>query len=250
MEDSPVTKQERYELILDTIIQMISEGKMKNSSKLFSENQMAKKLGVSRAHVREVYSALSIFGILESRQGEGTFFKKMDGTMAYKMLFIMLFQGSVSADQIMEVRQVVEVGTAEKAAINRTETDVYELRQCIELMKGCEDKEKLSQLDNRLHSVIGRACGNPMLVGLSNIISGVVIEAIREHWNYIVFEKNSEIRRITFEQHRELVDSIINKKPYIAKVVAQEHLMFVVESLKRYRQQEKKLAEASKGVKK
>ena len=40
---------------------------------MFSENQFAKMLGVSRANVREVYSALAIFGILESRRGEGTF---------------------------------------------------------------------------------------------------------------------------------------------------------------------------------
>ena len=117
-------------------------------------------------------------------------------------------------------------------------------------MENCDDGETLSILDNELHSIIGRSCGNPMLVGLSNIIAGVVIEAIREHWNYIIFERNRDIKRLTFEQHKELVESIINKKPYIAKVVAQEHLEFVAESLRRYRQKEKTTLKNIQGVKK
>ena len=250
MEEVPITKQERYEIIMDSVIQLITEGKVKEDSKLYSENQLAKKLGVSRAHVREVYSALSIFGVLESRQGEGTFLKESNSSMAYKMLFIMLFQGSVNVDQIMDIRRIVEVGVAEKAALNRTERDVRDLSECIERMENCDDGETLSILDNELHSIIGRSCGNPMLVGLSNIIAGVVIEAIREHWNYIIFERNRDIKRLTFEQHKELVESIINKKPYIAKVVAQEHLEFVAESLRRYRQKEKTTLKNIQGVKK
>jgi len=70
-----LSKEERYDVIVDQILNMIYEGNIKSGDKMFSENQMAKKLGVSRAHIREVYSALSIIGVLESRRGEGTFFK-------------------------------------------------------------------------------------------------------------------------------------------------------------------------------
>ena len=157
MEEVPITKQERYEIIMDSVIQLITEGKVKEDSKLYSENQLAKKLGVSRAHVREVYSALSIFGVLESRQGEGTFLKKINSSMAYKMLFIMLFKGSVNVDQIMDIRRIVEVGVAEKAALNRTERDVRDLSECIERMENCDDGETLSILDNELHCIIGRS---------------------------------------------------------------------------------------------
>ncbi len=238
MEEIAVTKQERYEMILDSVIQLISEEKLNGNSKLYSENQLAKKLGVSRAHVREVYSALSIFGVLESRQGEGTFLNNLNENMAYKVFFIMLFNGSVNVDQIMDIRRIVEVGVAERAALNRTEKDVLELNECIKEMRNCDNGNRLSFLDNKLHSIIGRSCGNPMLVSLSNIISGVVIRAIREHWNYIIQEKHNAVKHMTFEQHKELVDSIANKKPYIAKVVAQEHLEFVVESLQRFRKQQ------------
>ena len=67
-----LSKEDRYDLITGKILSMIYEGHMKNGDKMFSENQMSKRLGVSRAHIREVYSALGILGILESRRGEGT----------------------------------------------------------------------------------------------------------------------------------------------------------------------------------
>ncbi len=235
-EDRKVVKEERYDMIMDSIISMISNGRMNDEGKLLSENQLAKKLNVSRAHIREVYSALNIFGVVESRHGEGTFFKHNDSNMAYKLLFIMLFQGIVTVDEIMELRGIIEIGVSEKAAKNRTHKDVNDLRECISKMENCNDVEQLSMLDSQFHSIIGRSCGNPLLVGLSNIISGIVIKSIKEHWNYIIFDKNRSIKRQTFEQHRELAESIINKRPYMAKVIAQEHLEFVSESLRRYRQ--------------
>ena len=79
-EDRKVVKEERYDMIMDSIISMISNGRMNDEGKLLSENQLAKKLNVSRAHIREVYSALNIFGVVESRHGEGTFFKHNDSS--------------------------------------------------------------------------------------------------------------------------------------------------------------------------
>ncbi len=58
---------ERYELILNKLIQYLYSGSMKKGRKLPSENQMAKILGVSRGSIRDVYRELNFFGLLESR---------------------------------------------------------------------------------------------------------------------------------------------------------------------------------------
>ncbi len=249
MEDFNVlSKEERYEMIVDRIINLIYEGKIKSGQKMFSENQFAKMLGVSRANVREVYSALAIFGILESRRGEGTFLNNKGNNSLFKLLFLTIYNDDVSVDDILELRKIIEVGIAEKAAANRTEKDIRDLKKCIHKMEECDDGAGMSQLDNELHSIIGRSSGNFILMSLSDIVSGLVNKSIREHWNYIVSDKNRTTKRKTFEQHKELVDSIINKKPYIAKVIAQEHLEFVVESIERYRKEYAKKKESEKEV--
>lgn len=125
MEDFNVlSKEERYEMIIDKIINLIYEGKIKSGQKMFSENQFAKMLGVSRANVREVYSALAIFGILESRRGEGTFLNNKGNNSLFKLLFLTIYNDDVSVDDILELRKIIEVGIAEKAAANRTEKDI------------------------------------------------------------------------------------------------------------------------------
>ena len=238
-EEKKLDRAEVYEMIIDNLVDMIQLGNLKPEGQLFSENQLSKKLGVSRAHVRDVYSALSILGIVESRQGEGTFFKSSDSEMAYKMLFLMMHMGSTNIEDIMEVRQIVEIGVAEKAATNRSSEDVSKLLNCIRKMEKSDDEIEISVLDSELHNTIAKATGNSLLTGLAQIISGYTICAIREHWNYIVRDKDSSVKRGTFEQHEELVNAIVNKKPYIAKVIAQEHLAFVKGSLARYQERKK-----------
>lgn len=232
---SSLCKEERCEKIIDKLINMVYEGKIKEGEKMPSENALAKNFDISRAHVREVYNALSIFGIVESRRGEGTFFKGNESNMIFQMLFLMLYNDSVTVENIMEIRKIMEIGIAEKAAMNRTEKDAEDLRKCIKKIERCNDGVQLSLLDSELHSIIGRSSGNHLLMSLSNIISGLVIRSIQEHWNYIIFDRNKATKSKTYEQHKELAESIINKKPYIAKVIAQEHLEFVTESLERYK---------------
>jgi len=235
MEDlNNLSKEERYDVIVDKILNMVYEGDIKNGDKMFSENQMAKKLGVSRAHIREVYSALSIIGVLESRRGEGTFFKNSNNHAIFKIIFLLLYEDSISMSDIIELRKVLEVHIAEKAAINRTEKDIKEMRRCIQNMESCNDGKEMSALDNELHSIIGRACGSSLLTNLSYIVSGLAMKTIEEHWHYIIADKNIVAKQKKFEQHKDLVDAIANKKSYIAKVIAQEHLDYVAESLERY----------------
>ncbi len=229
---------ERYELILNKLIQYLYSGSMKKGRKLPSENQMAKILGVSRGSIREVYRALNFFGLLESRRGEGTFLRNSNNEMFVQVMMLMLYNDSSTLKDIMELRKILEIGTAEKAALNRTDEDVRKLKDILRRMeKHSDDGNMLSALDAELHNTIGHCSGNPLLTSIQDIISGLVIMSIKEHWNYIIFDKSKATKRITFEQHKELVDSIIRQKPYIARVIAQEHVTFVEESLERYKKE-------------
>lgn len=242
------TKRERHDLIAERIISSVYMNHLKNGDKMPSENRLASALNVSRASVREVYGALDIVGVVESRQGEGTFLKTSEdgNNMIFRILMLALFNDRTDVYDIMEVRKIIETGIAEKAAQYRTDEDVRIIRNCIKEMKNCNDGNRLSELDNILHSAIGNACGNALLSNLSGIISNLTISSIKEHWNYIIFENKPDNRQRTYEQHRELADAIINRKPSIAKLVMEEHLDFVCTSLERYK---KKYAEYEQEIK-
>ena len=238
LDEIDISENTADELILNKLIQYLYSGNMKTGKKLPSENQMAKILGVSRGAIREVYRALNFFGLLESRRGEGTFLRNSNNEMFIQVMMLMLYNDSSTLRDIMELRKILEIGTAEKAAMNRTDEDVRKLKDILRRMeKHSDDGNMLSALDAELHNTIRHCSGNPLLTSIQDIISGLVIMSIKEHWNYIIFDKSKATKRITFEQHKQLVDSIIRQNPYIARVIAQEHINFVEESLECYKKE-------------
>lgn len=66
-----------YEEVIEQIKKLIIDGKLQPGDKLLSERELAEKLGVSRASVREAFSALEIMGIITIRAGEGSFVRQV-----------------------------------------------------------------------------------------------------------------------------------------------------------------------------
>lgn len=63
--------------VMTYLVNVIKNKKFKVNEKIYSENFIAKKLGVSRSLVHEVYTALEHMGIVECVHGEGTYLRKL-----------------------------------------------------------------------------------------------------------------------------------------------------------------------------
>ena len=68
-----VKKESLSEKIIAEIKSLIDSGQIKQGSKLPSERDFSRMLGVSRPSLREALKALSVLGIIENRHGEGNF---------------------------------------------------------------------------------------------------------------------------------------------------------------------------------
>ena len=69
----PIKTKRVCEQVVEQIQDLMQKGELRPGDKLLSERELSDRLGVSRAAVREALSALDFLGVLESRQGEGTF---------------------------------------------------------------------------------------------------------------------------------------------------------------------------------
>ena len=56
----PVKIKKIYEEVIEQVKKLIIDGKLQPGDKLLSERELAEKLGVSRASVREAFSALEM----------------------------------------------------------------------------------------------------------------------------------------------------------------------------------------------
>ncbi len=69
------------DVVLQGIKHMITTGVLGPGSRLPIEKDLAVSLGVSRGSLREGVRALCIMGVLETRQGDGTYVTSLDSSL-------------------------------------------------------------------------------------------------------------------------------------------------------------------------
>lgn len=120
---SPITSPQRSSLVDQVITALrgqITSGEWPVGTRIPTENELVEQLGVARNTVREAVRSLAHAGLLEIRQGAGTFVRatsELSGVMRRR------FAGSGHRD-VLELRRALEVEAARLAAERRTSADL------------------------------------------------------------------------------------------------------------------------------
>jgi GntR family transcriptional regulator, transcriptional repressor for pyruvate dehydrogenase complex len=131
-------------------------------SKLPSELELSRQLGVGRSTVREALRVLEHLGLVESRSGLGTFVieKRMPPARTEYP------QGPEALVQLYEFRRTIEVPSARLAAERRTSEQLANIksawRNC-ELAVKRDSADEFAQLDFLFHAAIVKATQNRFL---------------------------------------------------------------------------------------
>src|SRR5690242_1909387 len=72
---SPVARKPLYERLVEHLRAYVVEAGLSAGDRLPSERDLAERLGVSRASVRQAIVALEVQGVLEVKHGGGTFLR-------------------------------------------------------------------------------------------------------------------------------------------------------------------------------
>ena len=143
MDFKPIKNNKVYEQVIDQIKNMIYEGDLKRGDKLPSERELKRQLGVSRASIREAFSALEMIGLIKSRPGEGTFIKTdFDNNLVDPLSLVLLLDENV-AEELVELRRVLEVDCVKLAAKRASEEDIEHMKLYIDRLlssSGYEDR--------------------------------------------------------------------------------------------------------------
>ncbi|MFF8035657.1 MULTISPECIES: FadR/GntR family transcriptional regulator [unclassified Streptomyces] len=109
-----------FERVVDRLRQQITSGAWPVGSRIPTEPELVRHLGVARNTVREAVRALAHNGLLDIRHGSGTYVvatSELAGVMRRR------FGGAEQGD-VIEVRGALEVAAARMAARRRTEEDL------------------------------------------------------------------------------------------------------------------------------
>ncbi|MTH53392.1 FCD domain-containing protein [Bacillus mangrovi] len=223
-----------YEEVAEAILDTIKKGEIKPGEKLNSVQQLAEDFHVGRSAIREALSALRAMGIIEMRQGEGTYVKEFDPHSISGSLFSSILMNRESIAHLLEVRKILEAGIAASAAKNRTEEDIEELNRILLEMKGTIGNEELGEkADFDFHMAIARASRNPMLMGLMNNVSEMMLNTMRETRRIWLYSKQTTSKRL-YQEHVKIFEAISAKDEAKAQELMMNHLANVEEVLMKY----------------
>jgi len=222
-----------YEEVSDELYEMIRSGSLKPGEQLDSIQQLAENFQVGRPAIREALSALSSMGLIEIKQGEGTFVKTFDPAIMNHPLSAALLMDQDNIKHLLEVRKILESGTAEVAAKKRTEENLIELKDMLFNMDKVSDDEELSdKADISFHVAVANASQNELLITLMNHVSELMTEKMRDIRRAALYSEEMTLKQL-YQQHVRIYDAIAAQDEDGARSAMLFHLQSVEESLDR-----------------
>ncbi|MCK4260610.1 MAG: FadR family transcriptional regulator [Halanaerobiales bacterium] len=225
MRFNPIKDKKVYEQIIDQIKEMIYDGKLKKGDKLPSERTLTEELKVSRASIREAFSALEMIGLIESRHGEGTFIKENNDDNFLKPLSLHFMLEENVGKELIEIRKMIEISGARFAAWRATQEDLEELKKWVIMLEENRGNAEMSRMaDREFHYALAKATGNELVYKFLNSISEVIDMYLANAMTRIV--KNENKNSALIRQHRRIYEAIRSGDEMLAQKAMEDHLVW------------------------
>src|SRR5271170_5377887 len=176
----PLTRATLPQEIVKALTDLIMKRVWKPGDLIPSEKELAIRFQVGRSTIREAVKSLVVLGVLEARAGEGSFVREptselLSGGFRWGLL---LSEGNL--DDFVDVRVLIEVECARRAAANKTEELVSQLNTAIEEMRAEPmDHGAFMDSDTHFHLGIAHAARNPIFETVGSTIQSIVRSGIQ-----------------------------------------------------------------------
>lgn len=217
-----VEKKRAYEDIVQQVVALIEEGKLKRGDQLPSERDLTEIFKVSRTTVREAIRTLESMKFLQCRQGTGTYVLASNGEDLIQPLAAALFNAKDDIRDIFYTRKIVEPHVAELAAENATPQDIEKMEQILRMQEVCiEQGESIIETDSVFHGIIAGAAKNAVIERLSLALAEQLKQARKE---YLAENESGGRAKESLAGHRRILSAIRKGDGKEAKKAMTQHL--------------------------
>jgi GntR family transcriptional repressor for pyruvate dehydrogenase complex len=190
--------------VAESVRALLAEEEVAPGDRLPPERELAARLGVSRSSLREGLRRLTDLGIIQSRQGSGTYLAPLD------------------LGDLFEVRQRLEPLAARLAARRRGEEDLARLADALAEMEASRDDAQLfGEADVRAHAAIVEASGSLPV----RVLFAAIADLLRH--SRATTATNAELRATAVTEVTAIVDAIRGGDGDAAESAMRAHLAHV-----------------------
>jgi GntR family transcriptional repressor for pyruvate dehydrogenase complex len=217
------------DVVLQGIKRMITSGQLGPGGRLPIEKDLAVSLGVSRGSLREGVRALCIMGVLETRQGDGTYVTSLDSSLLLApMGFVVDLQTPEHRHDLHAVRRVLESEAASRAALYITDEQLAKAAETLAaveplvLAEQITDHEGIMVADIAFHRLIAEGADNSALAALIDALANRTMRA--RMW--LGLHRQGQVRT-AHSEHLAILHALENGLPDRARLLMSHHLLGV-----------------------
>ncbi|MFT5111484.1 MAG: GntR family transcriptional repressor for pyruvate dehydrogenase complex [Parasphingorhabdus sp.] len=237
MKLEPVKPTKVSDSIAEQLRSHILNGVLKPGEKLPAERELVEQLGVSRPSVREALLKLEARGLIESRQGGGTFVKKILTPTFIDPLSDLIKDNPDAISDVLECRHGLEELAASYAALRATENDRRMIRakfDAVEEANKSRDTVIAAQADVEFHMAIAEASHNVALIHITRSLFDLLGKQMLKNWQQLLTDEESLLE--IHNQHQYIFEAIMHGDPDMARNAAHSHLAYIDRSLNEIRE--------------
>ncbi|MCT2588120.1 FadR/GntR family transcriptional regulator [Actinophytocola gossypii] len=215
----PVSRSKLYAQVVDRIRAHVAESGLRAGDRLPSERDLAERLGVSRASVKQAIVVLEVQGLLDVRHGGGTYLRR-DSLDVEPVEELMARRRRLP--DVLEAREALETKLAELAARRRTDADLAAIDAALAHMAQEVDAgDPGEEGDRRFHAAVTAAASSSILAEFMRSIADQITESRHESLR----QPGRPARSLG--QHRRIAEAIRAGDPRAAAAAMRRHVQTV-----------------------
>jgi DNA-binding FadR family transcriptional regulator len=216
----PIARATLPQEIVKALTDLIMKGVWKPGDMIPSEKELALRFQVGRSTIREAVKSLAVLGVLEARAGEGSFVREATSELLSGAFRWGLLLGERNLDDLVEVRVLVEVECARRAAEQGgAQTSALLAASLADMQASGADHDAFMESDTRFHLAIAQAARNPIFENIGSTIQSMV--RIWYPKTYYI----PETKGLTIKEHRAIAEAIADHDAAAAAAAMRRHLL-------------------------
>ncbi|MFC3092723.1 GntR family transcriptional regulator [Alteromonas sediminis] len=243
------TRQKLSDVITDKLEAMILDGSFVAGSRLPPERELALKFDVSRPSLREAMGNLQAKGLIERKQGGGTFVsKRLNAAMTDPLLELVANKPETQFD-LLEFRHALEGMAAYYAALRGQPEDYRALLDALEAMQSQAEKRDLRAQAEALgafYLTMAKASHNMVLLHVMRTMQAMLIDNIER--NLDLLSRHASVDTELGDQRADIVRAIAKRDPEAARQASNDHLAFIEKTLLKINQRDTRVQRALRRI--
>ncbi|MBW2660098.1 MAG: FadR family transcriptional regulator [Deltaproteobacteria bacterium] len=197
----PIKPKRISDQVFEQVRELILKGEFKSGQQILPERELAVSMAVSRTSVRNAINKLVTMGLLEHRQGQGTFVSSPDNRNGNPLAAAMATD-EATLDDLLEVRMGLECNAAALAAQRAADTDLTMMLKSIgEMEDDLATTDRIStEADAAFHMAVAFATKNPVLIHLMRNFYDFLFIGIKKNLTHMYMDRNAMRTHIQYVQ--------------------------------------------------